>query len=157
MRKLILATIFCLFATTSFAQSNALGLRAGSGAELQYEHLFSSGNALKVNAGLFDFDGNFFGTVIYNWELCNWGNWTPNAGNWFLQAGVGGAVGMFDFDAEGDGSALNVGVSGDVAFGIHFSGAPITLAIDYRPTVFLLNDSWSHGFGSYGLSCVFHF
>ena len=95
MRKLILAAIFCLFATTSFAQSNALGLRAGSGAELQYERYFNSGNVLKVNAGLFDFNGSLFGTVVYDWELCNWGNWTPNAGNWFLQAGVGGAVGMY--------------------------------------------------------------
>ena len=150
MRKLILAAIFCLFAATSFAQSNALGLRAGSGAELQYEHLFGSGNALKVNAGLFDFDGNFFGTVIYNWELCNWGNWTPNAGNWFLQAGVGGALGLWKDD-------LNLGVAGNVAFGIHFSGAPITLAVDYRPTVFLLNDRIGDGFGNFGLSCTFRF
>ena len=154
MKKLILEAIFCLFAATSFAQNNALGLRVGSGAELQYERFLNSGNVLKVNCGLFDFDGSFFGTVVHNWEVCNWGNWTPNAGDWFLQAGVGGALGIFN---GGESSDFNIGVAGDVAFGIHFSGAPITLAVDYRPTLFILNDSLGKGFGSFGLSCVFHF
>ena len=150
MKKLFLAAIFCMLAATTFAQSNGLGIRAGSGAELQYERYFGSGDVLKVNAGLFDFDGNFFGTVIYDWECFNWANWTPNAGNWFLQAGVGGAIGILQ-------DSLNVGVAGNVAFGIHFSGAPITLALDYRPTVFLLDNHWGDGFGSFGLSCTFRF
>ncbi len=154
MKKLIFATIFCLFAATSFAQNNALGLRIGSGAEVQYEHFFDTGNVLKVNGGLFDFDGNFFGTCIYDWECFNWSDWTPKAGNWFLQAGVGGAVGMYKVDSK---SSLNIGVAGNVAFGIHFKGAPFTLALDYRPTVFLLNDCWGSGFGSFGLSCVYRF
>ena len=150
MKKLILAAIFCMLAATTFAQNNGLCIRAGRGAELQYERYFNLGNVLKVNAGLFDFDGNFFGTVVYNWECCNWGNWTPNAGDWFLQAGVGGAVGLWKDN-------INVGVAGDAAFGIHFSGAPITLAVDYRPTVFLLDNCWGDGFGSFGLSCTFRF
>ena len=153
MKKLILAAIFCLFAATSFAQNNALGIRAGGGAELQYERLLNSGNVLKVNAGMFDFDGSFFGTVVHNWEICNWGNWAPKAGNWFLQAGVGGAVGLYNNGETGD---INLGIAGDVAFGIHFN-APITLAIDYRPTVLFLNDAWGKGFGNWGISCVFHF
>ena len=82
--------------------------------------------------------------------LISMANWTPSAGNWFLQAGVGGAVGILKDN-------FNLGVAGDVAFGIHFSGAPITLAVDYRPTVFLFNDSWGDGFGSFGLSCTFRF
>ncbi|MBR4995063.1 MAG: hypothetical protein IKY82_03275 [Alistipes sp.] len=154
MKKLIFAAIFCLFAATSFAQNNALGLRGGGGVELQYERLLNSGNVLKANAGMFDFDGSFFGTLVHNWEVCNWGNWTPRAGEWFLQTGVGGAVGLLN---NGESSDINVGVAGNVAFGIHFSGAPITLAIDYRPTVFVLNDAWGSGFVNWGFSCVFHF
>ena len=154
MKKLFLAAIFCLFAATSFAQSDALGLRIGNGAELQYEHMFGSGNVLKANAGLFDFNGSFFGTCVYNWEVCNWSNWTPNAGDWFLQAGVGGAVGIYN---NGKNSDLDVGVAGDVAFGIHFNGAPITLAVDYRPTILLLNDNLAGGLASVGLSCVVRF
>ena len=153
MKKLILAAVFCMLAAATFAQSNGLGIRAGSGAELQYERYFGSGDVLKVNAGLFDFDGNFFGTVIYDWECFNWANWTPSAGNWFLQAGVGGAVGLYNNGETGD---INLGIAGDVAFGIHFN-APITLAIDYRPTVLFLNDAWGKGFGNWGISCVFHF
>ena len=150
MKKLILAAIFCLFAATSFAQNNALGLRAGGGAELQYERLLNSGNILKVNAGLFDFDGSFFGTVVHNWEICNWGN----SDNWFLQLGAGGAVGLYD---DGDSSDINLGVAGNAAVGIHFKGAPITLAVDYRPTLLFLNGASGKGFGNWGLSCVFHF
>ena len=154
MKRLILAAIFCLFAASSFAQNNALGLRVGSGAEFQYEHIFNSNNILKANVGLFDFNGSFFGTCTYDWEVCNWANWTPNAGAWFLQAGVGGAVGIYN---NGKSSDLDLGVAGDVAFGIHFSGAPITLAVDYRPTILLLNDNLGKGFGSIGLSCVVRF
>ena len=151
MKKLILAAIFCIFAATSFAQDNALGLRIGSGVELQYERFLNSGDALKVNVGMFDFDGSFFGTCVYDWQCFNWTDWTPEAGDWFLQAGVGGAIGIVK------NNGFNVGVAGDVAFGINFSGAPITLALDYRPTLFLLNDSFGSGFGSFGLSCVFRF
>lgn len=154
MKKLILAVALTIFAATTFAQDNALGLRVGSGAELQYEHMFASGDVLKVNAGLFDFDGSFFGTCVYNWECFSWTDWTPKAGNWFLQAGVGGALGIYD---NGESSDFNIGIAGDVAFGIHFKGAPISLAVDYRPTLFLLNDSFGKGFGSVGLSCVFRF
>jgi hypothetical protein len=150
MKKLILAAIFCMLAVTTFAQNNGLGIRAGSGAELQYERYFNSGNVLKVNAGLFDFNGSLFGTVVYDWELCNWANWTPNAGDWFLQAGVGGAFGVLK-------DYFNLGLAGNAAFGINFSGAPITLAVDYRPTLFFLHDSWGSGFTSFGLSCTFRF
>lgn len=150
MKKLFLAALFCLLATATFAQQNGFGFRAGTGVELQYERYFASGNLLKANAGLFDFDGNFFGTVVYDWECFNWSTWTPNAGDWFLHAGVGGAVGVMT-------DSLNLGVAGDVAFGINFSGAPISLAVDYRPTLFLLNDCLGKGFGSVGLSCVFRF
>lgn len=154
MKKLIFAVVLSLFTATTFAQDNALGLRLGSGAEFQYEHMYTSGDVLKVNAGLFDFDGSFFGTCVYNWECFRWTSWTPKAGNWFLQAGVGGALGVYD---NGEKSKFNIGLTGDVAFGIHFKGAPISLAVDYRPTLFLLNDSFGDGFGSIGLSCVFRF
>ena len=150
MKKLILATIFCLFAVASFAQKNALGLRAGAGTELQYERFLNSGNVLKVNAGMFDFDGSFFGTVVHNWEILNWGG----SDNWFLQLGVGGSVGLYNNGESGD---INVGVSGNAAVGYRIAGAPISLAVDYRPTVLFLHDAWGKGFGNWGLSCVFHF
>ena len=48
MKKLILAVVFCMLAATTFAQNNGLGIRVGSGVELQYERYFDSGNVLKV-------------------------------------------------------------------------------------------------------------
>ena len=72
MKKLILAAIFCMLATATFAQNNGLGFRVGSGAELQYERYFNSGNVLKLNAGLYDYSGNYFGTIIYDWDCFTW-------------------------------------------------------------------------------------
>lgn len=154
MKKLILAVALTIFAATTFAQDNALGLRVGNGAEVQYERMFDSGNVFKANLGLFDFHGSFMLVGVYNWECCNWSDWTPKAGNWFLQAGVGGALGVYD---NGEHTNFNVGIAGDVAFGIHFKNTPITLAVDYRPTLFLLHNSFGKGFGSIGLSCVYRF
>ena len=150
MKKLLLLAVAVVFATSAFAQDykNSIGLRLGYGAELQYERHFSDKNYLEANLGLYGFDV-FDVNATYNWNLCEW-DWTPKAGKWFLSAGAGASVAMAR-------EYFNVGVAGDVAFGIHFSGAPITLAVDYRPTLFLLNDSLGSGFGSVALSCVFHF
>ncbi len=150
MKKFLLAAICCLFATVTFAQDykHAIGLRVGNGAELQYEYHMNDKNFLKADAGLYGFGKSFFGSCTYNWNCCRW-DWTPKAGTWFLSAGVGASVGAY---AE----KFNVGVAGDVAFGIDFKGAPFGLALDYRPTIFLLDD-WGSGFANICLSCVFRF
>lgn len=150
MKRLILAAIFCMLATSTFAQNNGLGFRVGSGAELQYERYFNSGSVLKLNAGLYDYAGNYFGTVIYDWDCFTWENWTPKAGDWFFNAGLGASFGTWKSD-------FNVGFLGEVSFGIHFKGAPISLSVDYRPVFFLLNNCWNDSFGSAGLSCIFRF
>lgn len=148
MKKLLLLAVAVVFATSAFAQDykNSIGLRLGYGAELQYERHFSDKNYLEANLGLYGFDV-FDVNATYNWNLCEW-DWTPKAGKWFLSAGVGASVAMAR-------QYFNVGVAGDVAFGIRFN-KPVTLSLDYRPTIFLLNN-WGSGFAGVGLTCTYNF
>ncbi len=155
MKRILLLAFMCLFATTAFAQKNSLGLRVGNGAEIQYDRNFESGNVLRSTVGLFDFNGSFFATCIYDWECFNWSDWTPKAGDWFFHAGGGAAVGYCNSKSKG--TDFSIGVSGNAVFGIKFKKVPFTLAVDYRPTLFLLNDRWGDGLLSCGLSCVYRF
>ncbi len=150
MKKFLLLVVAVVFASTAFAQDykNSIGLRLGNGAEIQYERHFSAKNYLEVNAGLYGFGNSFFGNATYNWNCCEW-DWTPNAGKWFLSAGVGASLGLWE-------KAFQVGVAGDVAFGIRFN-KPVTLSLDYRPTVFFLGNNWGRGFANVGLTCTYNF
>lgn len=150
MKKFLLLVVAVVFASTAFAQDykNSIGLRLGNGAEIQYERHFSAKNYLEVNAGLYGFGNSFFGNATYNWNCCEW-DWTPNAGKWFLSAGVGASLGLWE-------KAFQVGIAGDVAFGIRFN-KPVTLSLDYRPTVFFLGNNWGRGFANVGLTCTYNF
>lgn len=156
MKKFLLAivAVLCVSAVSAQEYKNSIGLRVGYGAELQYERHFSAENYLEVNLGLSDFDFNdAFVNVMYNWNCCEW-DWTPNAGKWFLSAGVGGSLGWWNKpDAKIN---FNVGVAGNVAFGIRFN-KPVTLSVDYRPTIYFLNDAWAHGFTGFALTCTYNF
>ena len=160
MKKFLLAIVamICVAGVSAQDYKNSIGLRIGYGAELQYERHLSADNYLEFNLGLSDFDLNdAFVNVMYNWNCCEW-DWTPNAGKWFLSAGVGGAVGTWGYkNAEGaDRLGLQVGVLGDVAFGIRFN-KPVTLSVDYRPTIYFLHDAWAHGFYGVGITCTYNF
>lgn len=143
MKKIFLglAAIFCV-ATVS-AQSNfessvkqaaqtiasqkwSVGLRLGSGAQVDAECFYASDKNVEVRLGLGWIGG--FGadcSVLHNWNCCNW-DWTPSAGNWFLDAGVGATIG-------GAKHVMWVGVAGQVKFGIKFNKVPIRLALDVTP------------------------
>ena len=157
MKKILLAVVavLCVAAVNAQDYKNSIGLRLGYAAEVQYERHFSAENYLEVNAGLADLLGSFDRLMVnatYNWNCFDW-DWTPSAGRWFLSAGVGGSVGFWGKDAE---CPIQVGVSGNVAFGIRFN-APVTLSLDYRPTIYFLNEAWADGVGHFGLTCTYNF
>lgn len=52
-----------------------------------------------IHAGDSSFEGLSV-TGIYNWRCCRW-NWTPQTCDWYLNVGVGGALGLYDFDDSG--------------------------------------------------------
>jgi hypothetical protein len=159
MKKLLLALVAMLVVSGAFAQDykNSIGLRLGYGAEVQYERHFSSKNYLEANLGLYGFGNSFHANASYNWNCFEW-NWTPNVGKWFLSAGVGGALGTWGYtNAEGANRlGFQVGVLGDVAFGIRFK-KPVTLSLDYRPTIYFLHNAWGAGFYGVALTCTYNF
>ena len=150
MKKFLLAivAVLCVSAVSAQQYQNSIGLRLGYGAELQYERHFSAENYLEANLGLYGFGNHFDLNVTYNWNLCEW-DWTPSAGKWFLSAGVGAS-------AVAAPQYFNVGVAGDVAFGIRFN-KPVTLSLDYRPTLYFLHNAWGSGFYGVALTCTYNF
>lgn len=159
MKKFLLVVVALVFATGAMAQEhkNSIGLRLGYGAELQYERHFSAENYLEVNAGLHGFGNSFFANASYNWNLLEW-DWTPSAGRWFLSAGAGAALGTWGYDDENGDARLGfqAGVLGDVAFGIRFN-KPVTLSVDYRPTIYFLHKAYASGLYNFAITCTYNF
>lgn len=87
--------IFIMFASFSFGQDRAIGLRLGasnfgSGAEVSYQHGFSDKNRVELDLGLrSNSHYNVLGlSAIYHWK------WNIDGGlNWYI--GPGGQLGFF--------------------------------------------------------------
>ena len=94
-------------------------------------------------------------TLIYQWHIGQW-DWTPKAGTWFFDAGLGAQAALLMHDDGG----LYAGAVGDAKFGIKFNKVPIKLSIDYTPGIgCLFADGGGLGFRpwNFGLSCVYCF
>ena len=118
MKKILLVLVcsFFAFETVSAQGKNAVGLRLGDGVEFLYQCDLSSRNFLQFTLATPHFEGLSV-TGIYNWRCCRW-NWTPQTCDWYLNVGVGGALGLYDFDDSG----FLLGVAGSCAFGCHLFG-----------------------------------
>lgn len=157
MKKIVLTLLVCFTALgVARAQENAVGLRFGGSAELLYQRDLSRTNFLQFTLAIPDYDG-FAVTGLYNWRLCQW-DWTPETCDWHLNAGVGGALGMYNFDKAG----FMLGVTGSCAFGCQFKSVPISIDIDYRPVLGAVIGGNSKGFfkpglWNFGLAVAYHF
>ena len=153
MKKLFFALAFVLCAFSVSAKDWAIGARVTGGIQVQGEYTLSSENYLEGRLGLGLIGGTGFDlTGLYQWTICNM-DWTPKAGKWFFDAGVGASVGM-------GGKTLFAGVTGDAKLGIKFNKVPVKLAIDYTPGLGFLaaEDGGLTGrFINFGLSCVYCF
>lgn len=155
MKKLLL-TLFttCLIGFASNAQysKNAIGLRLGggfgSGAEISYQRALGDNNRLELDLGLRSNRSvsSFRLVGIYQWV------WNIEGGfNWFVGLGAGiGSVNYRDYYFRNDPNRYNdrllVSVDGQIGIEYVFSEAPIQLAIDLRPALFVVNDYYG-GFG----------
>lgn len=157
MRKLIVTVVVCIASLgVVSAQDNAVGLRLGGSAELLYQRDLSTSNFLQFTLSLPNYDG-FAVTGIYNWRCCKW-DWTPETCDWHLNAGVGGALGMYDFNKSG----FLLGVAGSCAFGCQFKSVPISIDVDYRPVIGAViggnsKGFFTPGFWNFGLAVAYHF
>ena len=122
MKKIFLLLAICLSAVAVEAQNQAVGLRAGGSIELLYERDLSA-------------------------DRCKWTDWTPRTCDWYLNAGVGAALGAYKFKDAG----FLVGAVGSVAFGCRFRHTPISLEVDYRPMIGAVAGGDKKGFYKPGL------
>ena len=128
MKKFLLLVVASLFVTGAFAQDWSVGVRAGSGFQAVGQYSFNQKNYVEARFGLNLVPGAAADlTGLYNWRLVQW-DWTPEAGTWFLDAGVGASVG-------GNRVYAYFGAAGMARFGFNFRKVPISLSIDYTPVL----------------------
>lgn len=137
MKKILLSLAALLCVATVSAQGWAVGGRFGTGLQAQGEYHFSNNNYVEARLGFQYVDGvraDF--TALYNWNVCTM-DWTPSAGEWFFDAGVGVNVG-------GISHLVTLGVAGQARLGIKFNSVPLRLSFDFAPAF----GPWvTHGFG----------
>lgn len=162
MKKFLLTLAAGLLAWSASAQNWAVGGRIGSGIQADAQYIFSNDNYVEGRFGAYwanaggklsvDF------TALYTWNLLNM-NWTPSAGDWFLDAGAGINIG-------GRSHYTYLGAAGTVKLGIAFSGAPVNLSFDWTPVFGPGIVSWDghsdtsfneRGLCNFGITCVYRF
>ena len=115
----IIVALFC-FATVSFAQPKAIGVRGTFGAELSYQHYVGGANFLEFDLGLFN---HFLSSaVVYDFNLVNLGE----------NASIYGGPGAF-FSIHPDGSYIYAGLVGQIGIQYNFPTIPLQISLDWRP------------------------
>ncbi|MBQ9547893.1 MAG: hypothetical protein IJV01_01880 [Bacteroidales bacterium] len=140
MKKILAIAISLLaFAAVANAQPRTIGIRAGYGAQLSYQHTMGGENFLEVNAGWSANAVAFTGT--YDFILANEGNFN-------FYAGPGAYVGLANSD-------LFLGVAGQLGVEYNFD-IPLTLSLDWIP-VFNLIPGTAFGWQSIALGIRYRF
>lgn len=161
MKKLLTVCLLSLSALSLAAQRtpHAVGVHfGGSTMDFEYQYHFSNRNFLDVTAGVFDLDRGFTTQCVYNWNVCQWKDWTPNFASWKLWAGFGAGAGFYDHH---DRDGFLCGPVGTVGFGFTAKDVPLTIGVDYRPMVAVLlgddADIISAGFRNVGVTLTYRF
>jgi len=115
----IVAGVLC-FAAIASAQPRALGLRAGYGGELSYQHSLGS-NFLEADLGFFGGHG-FYVTGIYDFLF-------PLGSNFDFYVGPGASLGAYSNDGS---SYFDIGLAGQLGIEYCFN-IPLQLSLDWRP------------------------
>ena len=143
-KTLILMAAILGFAVVASAQPRAIGVRAGYGGELSYQHSLG-GNFAEFDLGWFS---NGFDVVgIYDFILGGSGDV-----NFYL--GPGAQLGFYNH-ADGT-TGLNVGIAGQLGVEWNIPTIPLQLSVDWRPVFFFLNNR-GFGYDSVGLGIRYRF
>lgn len=161
MKRLLLVSLFAALAFAARAQytPHAAGVHfGGSTIDLEYQYHFSDKNFLDVTAGIFDLGDGFSAQAVYDWNIKQWADWTPNFATWKFWGGVGGGIGFYDHDNH---DGLLLGPVGTLGFGFTVNDFPLTIGVDYRPMVgMVIGDDFDiidSGFKNIGLTATYHF
>ncbi|MGN0234840.1 MAG: hypothetical protein ACI4BD_00785 [Paludibacteraceae bacterium] len=131
MKKLLLAVVMAVASISlAVAQPRAVGVNIGYGVGVSYQHSLGTNNMIDLAVNIPFFNG-IGGICTYDW--IDPGN-TPipwnNKGEWHWYAGVGAAVGMYNFRAPN----IYVGVAGHIGVEYDF-WFPLQLSVDWRPNI----------------------
>lgn len=126
MKKIIIIAAMLLgFAVAASAQPKAIGLRAGYGVELSYQHNVGA-NFVEADLGLDSFK-YFNVAATYNFNIAEFGS------GFKFYAGPGVALGL--------GESLHLGIAGQAGIEYEFS-FPLQLSLDIRPQLGLVNQAF---------------
>lgn len=155
MKKFLLIAAVTLFTTGAFAQNWKVGARLGSSFHAVAMYEYSEKCYLEGRAGLGIINGLAADvSVINNWHVAEM-NWTPKAGIWNFDAGVGVNAGFAP-------SWIYCGIQGLLRLSFTFAKAPVTLGIDYSPCVgpYISENTLglnTYGFSNAGLTVTYNF
>ena len=160
MKKFFLMMVASLFVTGAFAQDWSVGGRIGSGFQAVGQYGYNQNSYIEGRFGAGWLDGGVTAdfTALHNWKVCTM-DWTPRAGEWFFDAGVGINVG-------GAAHYAYLGVAGMARLGFKFYDAPVSLSVDYTPVIgpaIVYGGGHSHagfrdiGFANLGITCTYNF
>ena len=105
--------------------------------------VFGLGQFSRIHADLGFYKGGVGIDALWDFINKPLGN---EAFNWYLGVGPSTYIGD-DFE---------LGLSGEIGLEYHFSGAPIALGVDWRPTFWIIDET-SFGAGSFGLNVRYVF
>ncbi len=129
MKKVILALVLIAGSfTLANAQSNAIGLRLGYGAEVSYQRTLGNANRIEADLGI-DFGGglNVAGTYQWVWDLSA----LAPGFNWYAGPGIG--LGLWD-------RYFTAGILGQIGIEYNFN-IPLQLSLDWRPGLYFHTSS----------------
>ncbi|MBR5864832.1 MAG: hypothetical protein IKY89_01020 [Alistipes sp.] len=159
MKKLFLLIVASLFVTGAFAQNWAVGARVGSGLQAVGQYGYNANNYVEARLGACWLDTKHGGitadaTVLHNWKIYTM-DWTPSAGEWFFDAGVG-------LSGGGDRYHGYVGIAGMARLGFTFYEVPLSISVDYTPVIGpnfskVHTDLHNMGFANLGITCTYNF
>ncbi len=126
------------FATVASAQPRAIGIRAGYGGELSYQHTVQYDNFLEADLGFVGSGHGVYLTGIYDFVFAS-------VDYFNFYAGPGIQMGMYSYDGV---QTFNAGIAGQVGAEFVIPNVPINLSLDWRPVLYL----GKGGFGWQGLA-----
>ena len=138
MKKFIVVVLSVFaFAAVASAQPRALGLRAGYGGELSYQHGGSAG-FLEADLGFLGNGHGFYVTGVYDFIFANAG-----IANFYVGPGL--QLGFYNYSGD---QGFNAGIAGQLGVEFEIPSVPLNLSLDWRP-VYYFNYG---GFGWQGIA-----
>jgi len=144
-------------ALSAQSSRNAIGLRFGNGGEISFQSALGNANRLELDLGLNSWDNNYgysgFGlTGVYQW-VWRLDELAPGF-KWYL--GLGPQIGSWYGNYNSDYQGFALGVVGQI--GLEFNlRIPLQLSLDYRPSWYVLPNSYGGAYGGIALGIRYKF